>query len=141
MAALVDTNILVYRFDARFRRKQRIAHDLLRAGIRNDSIRVPHQAILEFFAAVTRPIGGHPALLPIDDARRETEELLNQFVVVYPNEEIVRTAIRGHATYQLSWFDAQIWAYADYYGLEEIVSEDFENGRLYGTVRAVNPFL
>lgn len=27
------------------------------------------------------------------------------------------------------------------YGLAELLSEDFEHGRLYGTVRAVNPFL
>ncbi len=140
MAALVDTNVLVYRFDARFPEKQRIAHQLLRKGIENDSIRVAHQAILEFFAAVTRPLSGGGSLLLTADARRETEELLNQFVVVYPTEEVVRTAIRGQATYQLSWFDAHMWAHAEYYGLDEILSEDFEDGRLYGTVRAVNPF-
>jgi predicted nucleic acid-binding protein len=27
------------------------------------------------------------------------------------------------------------------YGLEEILSEDFQHGRLYGSVRAVNPFI
>jgi predicted nucleic acid-binding protein len=41
----------------------------------------------------------------------------------------------------LSWFDAHIWAYAEFYGLPEILSEDFQHGRLYGTVRSVNPFL
>ena len=51
--ALVDTNILVYRFDTRFPRKQAIATDLLRRGLREDSVRIPHQAIVEFIAAVT----------------------------------------------------------------------------------------
>ena len=59
MAALVDTNILVYRFDNRFPDKQSIATETLRRGILEDSLRVPHQAIVEFIAAVTRPIRGH----------------------------------------------------------------------------------
>jgi predicted nucleic acid-binding protein len=33
-----------------------------------------------------------------------------------------------------------MWAYAERYGLRELVSEDFEDGRLYGTVQAINPF-
>lgn len=54
VASLVDTNILVYRVDTRFPRKQRIATELLRTGIAQGSLRVPHQAIVEFVAANTR---------------------------------------------------------------------------------------
>jgi predicted nucleic acid-binding protein len=142
MTALVDTNVLVYRFDARFPEKQRIATELLRKGILDDSIRVPHQAILEFIAAVTRVKGSDAQpLLSLDDARREAEEFLAEFTLLYPNESLLRTAIRGSATYQISWFDAHLWAYAEHYGLDEIVSEDFEHGRLLGSVRIRNPFL
>ncbi|HEX2238599.1 MAG TPA: hypothetical protein VHJ19_09745 [Gammaproteobacteria bacterium] len=42
MAALIDINILVYRFDPRFPNKQQIAKQLLRQGIADDDIRVPH---------------------------------------------------------------------------------------------------
>jgi predicted nucleic acid-binding protein len=140
VAALVDTNVLVYRFDNRFPQKQRIATNLLRRGIEEDSIRVPHQAIIEFVAAVTRPIRGH-IILQQPDALREAEEFLKQFTVVYPTEAILRNAIRGCAAYQLNWFDAQIWSYAEHYGLTEILTEDLQHDRLYGTVRVVNPFL
>lgn len=140
VAALVDTNILVYRFDGRFPDKQKVANQILRNGIETDSIRIAHQAVLEFFAAVTRKPAGRDSLLSIEDARRETEDLLNQFTVLYPTEDVVRTAIRGHATYQFSWFDAQTWAHAEYYGLDEIITEDFEHARRYGAVRARNPF-
>jgi predicted nucleic acid-binding protein len=141
VAALVDTNVLVYRFDPRFPAKQKIATDLLRRGLRTDSLRVPHQAVIEFVAAVTRRTpSGEPLLSPAE-AWREAEELLAQFEVLYPTEGLVRTALRGAAAYQLSWFDAHLWAYAEHYGLEEILSEDFQHDRLYGTVRAVNPFL
>jgi predicted nucleic acid-binding protein len=141
VAALVDTNILVYRHDPRYPDKKRVATEFLRRGLAGGSLRLPHQAIVEFVAVVCRPmIEGRP-LLPPDEARREAEELLSTFEVLYPNEAILRTALRGAAAYRLNWFDAHLWAYADYYGLEELVSEDFEHDRLYGTVRAVNPFL
>jgi predicted nucleic acid-binding protein len=140
VAALIDTNILVYRFDPRFPDKQRIATELLRQGIIDDSIRVPHQAILEFVAAVTRPVRGQ-SILKHPDALREAEEFLNQFRVLYPNEAILRSAVRGCSAYQLNWFDAHLWAYAEYHGLTEMISEDFQHDRLYGTVRAINPFL
>jgi predicted nucleic acid-binding protein len=140
VAALVDTNVLVYRFDARFPREQAIAIALLRRGLIEDSIRVPHQAVVEFLAVMTRPIDGGAPLLAPDDARREAEELLTQFTILYPTDAVVRTAIRGWAAYQLGRFDAHLWAYAETYGLTELLSEDFAHDRLYGSVRAVNPF-
>jgi predicted nucleic acid-binding protein len=140
VAALVDTNILVYRFDSRFAAKQKIATRILRRGILEDSIRLPHQAIVEFVAAVTRSTRGH-VILRQADALREAEEFLMQFTVLYPNEAILRGAIRGCAAYQLNWFDAHLWSYAEHYGLSEILTEDLEHDRLYGTVRAVNPFI
>ena len=141
MAALVDTNILVYRFDARFPEKQARATELLRAGIVDDSIRVPHQALIEFIAATTKPLARGSSILAPGDARREMEEMLVQFEVLYPDEELVRIAIRGAATYGLSWFDAHLWAYAERFGLDTLWSEDFENGRLYGRVRTRDPFV
>ena len=140
MAALVDTNVLVYRHDARFPAKQARATQWLRRGIAEDTVRLPHQAVVEFVAATTRPLGGGPPLLAPDDARREAEELLSQFKVLYPDEGLVRLALRGAAAYQLSWFDAHFWAYAEHHSLGEIWSEDFQHGRLYGTVRVVDPF-
>ena len=114
----------------------------MRRGIASDSIRVPHQALLEFVAATTRPVTRNGmSLLSPDDARRELEEMLQQFHVLYPDEELLRIAIRGAATYRLSWFDAHMWAYAERFGLDTLWSEDFEHGRLYGRVRARNPFI
>jgi predicted nucleic acid-binding protein len=141
VAALVDTNVLVYRYDPRFPARQRRATEVLRRGLKEQSLRIPHQAIIEFVAAVTRPLGKAPPLLEPLVALREAEELLSQFDVLYPNEEVVRTALRGAAAYRLSWFDAHLWAYAEHFGLEELLSEDFQHGHLYGSVRVRNPFL
>jgi len=140
VAALVDTNVLVYVYDPAC---------------------PPSSAALR--TSCSRPEGGwcpagassHRRVRRRGDAarvfrwpavaggtgRREAEELLATFGVLYPNDSVVRTALRGAAMYELSWFDAHMWAYAEVYGLSELWSEDFQHDRLYGTVRAVNPFL
>lgn len=143
MASLVDTNILVYSFDPRDTLKQRRADEILRNGLLDGGLVLAHQCIVEFVAAVSRPREelGRAPLLPFTEARLEAEELVTQFPVLYPTREVVLTALRGMATYGLSWFDAHLWAYADFYDVDEILSEDFTHGRHYGTVRAVNPFL
>ena len=64
-------------------------------------------------AVVTRVLWGTQPLLSHSDARREAEEFLTQFTVLYPNALLFRTALRGAAAYQLSWFDAHLWAYAE----------------------------
>lgn len=143
MASLVDTNVLVYRVDPRDPLKQQVAIGVLHDGIRADRLFIAHQSVLEFVAAVTRPqagLGGAP-LMDRGDALLEAEALLAEFPVLYPNREMLRTAIRGAATYGLQWFDAHLWACAEVNGLTEILSEDFQHGRYYGSVRAVNPFL
>jgi len=140
VAALIDTNILVYRFDPRFPHKQQVATKVLRDGIRSGDLYLAHQAVVEFVAAVTRPAADGKPLLDLAAATQEAEELLVQFDVLYPNEQIIRLALRGAAAYRLSWFDAHLWAYAEHHGLGELLSEDFQHGRSYGTVKVINPF-
>jgi len=51
----VSARLAGWRADPRDPRKQEIATDLLRDGIADGSLRLPHQAIIEFVAAVNRP--------------------------------------------------------------------------------------
>jgi len=140
VAGLVDTNVLVYRFDARFPRKQAIADALLRDGIAQDSLRVSHQAVVEFVAAVTRPQREGAPILEEADARREAEDLLRQFRVIHPDDRVVRSALQGMAAYGLSLWDAHMWAYAEVHELGILYSEDFEHERWYGSVLVLDPF-
>jgi predicted nucleic acid-binding protein len=141
VAFLVDTNVLVYRHDPRSPVKQTRASELLRDGMATGDARIPHQAIVEFVAATTRVLRPDGvSLLSHDDSRREAEELVNGYSILYPTEQLVRLALRGAAAYQLSWFDAHLWAYAEHYGVPMLYSEDFQHNRVYGTVRVVDPF-
>jgi predicted nucleic acid-binding protein len=143
VVSLVDTNILIYRFDGRDPVKQHRAREVLRDGLRDDSIVLAHQCIVEFVAAAIRPREdlGRAPLLTIAEAQIEAEELVAEYSVLYPTQDVVLTALLGTAAYGLSWFDAHLWAYAEVYGVDEILSEDFTHGRHYGKVRAINPFL
>ena len=141
--SLVDTNILIYSFDWRFPAKQRVAAELLTAGVADGSLVLAHQSLIEFVAAAGRPradLGGQP-ILPPEQARFEAEKFIREFRVVYPDKAVLRTALSSVAAYGLSWFDAQLWAYAEVNDLDQIISEDFEHGRYYGGVRAFDPFL
>lgn len=139
--SLVDTNILVYCYDFAAPLKRKAARDLLRTGAVQRELSIPHQAMVEFVSVVTRRRAGQNPLLPHAEAWRQAEDFLNEFPVLYPNESLFRTAMLGMAAYKFSWYDAHLWAYAEHYGIPEILSEDFEHGRRYGTVRVRNPFV
>jgi predicted nucleic acid-binding protein len=140
VASLVDTNIMVCCYDPSDPRKRTMARDLLRRGVAASVLRIPHQAMVEFVNAVTRQRTAGP-FLTREEAWRQAEDFLNEFQILYPNEKVFRTAMLGMAAYKFAWYDAHLWAYAEHYGLPEILSEDFEHGRRYGTVRVRNPFL
>jgi predicted nucleic acid-binding protein len=141
VASLVDTNILVYCYDFAAPHKREAARDLLLKGSAKRDLLIPHQAMVEFVNVTTRKRGDGNPLLPPEEAWRQAEDLLNAFPVLYPNESVFRTAILGMAAYRLAWDDAHLWAYAEHYGIPEILSEDFQHGRWYGTVRVRNPFV
>lgn len=67
--------------------------------------------------------------------------IMKEFPVLWPTFAVVTTAMTAYITHQLSWYDAHMWAYAATNGIDELISEDFEHGRYYGDVRALDPFL
>ena len=139
MASLVDTNVLVYVHDPRSPAKQKRAIEVLERGCAEGTLALPHQAVIEFVAATTRPRAGGP-LLDLAEAVREADEFLLKYEVLYPRPEVVRTALHGAVVYGLPWYDAHLWAYAEHFRCPEILSEDFVHGRYYGSVRVVDPF-
>jgi len=53
---------------------------------------------------------------------------------------IVLEAVRGVRTYQMSYWDAQIWASARMNQIPVVLSEDFGEGTTIEGVHFVNPF-
>jgi predicted nucleic acid-binding protein len=141
VVSLVDTDILIYRCDPADPAKREGASAVLRHGEESGELRIAHQSLVEFMSVATRGRGRALPLMTRPDATRQAELFMAEFPVLYPNDHVFRTALRGMAAYQLSWFDAHLWAFAEHYGLHEILSEDFEHGRMYGTVKIRNPFV
>ena len=143
MTQLIDTNILVYRVDPTEPVKQAIARDLIHQGAFDNQLVLTHQTLMEFMAIAIKPRKAlaNQAFMSVEEACLETEFLMQQFPVLYPDSDTLELAMTGLTRYRLSWWDAHLWAYAEAHGIPEILSEDFQHGRHYGRVRVVNPFL
>jgi len=143
MHCLFDTNILVHRHDPRDPRKQLIAKELLRTELGKENGSIAQQCLVEFVAATTRPLQGYEGrpLLDSVEAAYEAEDLCRQFPVLYPRRDQYIIALRGWRTYGISWFDAHLWSFAEYYQIDIIYSEGFQHQREYGNVQVINPFV
>ena len=134
---LLDTNVLVYAFDADEPVKQRIAQDLLDGLVADGSACVSSQVLGEFYVTVTRRFPGsmNPAT-----AARHTERFAELLEVHGGGLQVVLEALRGVIRYRFSYYDAQIWAVARLNHVPVVLSEDFAEGSEVEGVRFENPF-
>ena len=134
--ALVDSNILVYAFDAASRDKQARAARLLEEMAPIGRGMLSTQVLGEFFRVVTEKIA-HP--LTPTHARLELERLVASWPVLPITAPIVIEAARGVRDHRMSYWDAQLWATARLNQVEVVLSEDFQDGRVLDGVRFANP--
>ncbi|BBO84665.1 twitching motility protein PilT [Desulfosarcina ovata subsp. sediminis] len=134
--AFLDTNVLVYAYDNRDRRKQEIAQGLLVAGIERERYVISVQVLGEFFNVVTRNINN-----PMSPA--EAQKAISLFSVL-PVQEIdlnmVHRAIDTHIEYKISYWDALIVSAAERCDCKSILSEDLNTGQHYHGIVVNNPF-
>jgi len=131
---LIDTNVLVYPFDAREPGKALQAQKLLGALSENRSGLISVQSLAEFVSA-TRKLDITPA-----QAQLHIGRFAQVFAVLDLTLPVVLEAIRGVRDHQLAYYDAQIWATAKLNQISAIFSEDFHSGATLESVRFVNPF-
>jgi predicted nucleic acid-binding protein len=134
---LVDTNVLVYAYDRAAPDKQRQAIAVVDALARRRLGVVSTQVLSEFFVAVTRKI---VQPLTVAEARRRIDVYIQTWTVLDLTGMIVLEAARGVETYQLSFWDAQIWAAARLNQIAHVFSEDFNVGATIEGVQFINPF-
>ncbi|HMQ31570.1 MAG TPA: PIN domain-containing protein [Chloroflexaceae bacterium] len=134
---LVDTNVLVYAYDRSEPTKQQRALDVLDQLATSGAGAITTQVLAEFFVTVTRKLA---LPLPVAEAYTRVENYLRAWTVYDITGLVVLEAVRGVRDYQLSFWDAQIWAAARLNQLPVIVSEDFNVGATLEGVRIVNPF-
>jgi len=131
----LDTNVLVYAYNAAATAKQRLAQDLLRKALAGESL-LSTQVLAEFAATVLHKLS--PPARPGD--LNAVLDGLRPIRVITPDPELVRRAIHAHHEYGLHFYDGMIVAAAERGGCRRIWSEDLNAGQKYFGVIVENPF-
>ena len=135
---LIDTNILVYAYDADAGQKRDKAEAIIDALWDQSTGVLAAQVLAEFFITIARKVK-HP--LPLDDAREIIEDYRAAWDVFATTPDTVLLAIDGVERHQLSFWDGMIWASAVINGVPRIYSEDFQHGQIIEGVRIENPLM
>ena len=135
--SFVDTNILVYARDGRHPQKQHLAAGLLARLWQERSGRISIQVLNEYYTTVIRRL--HPAM-DRDDAWDDVLILMawNPQPI---DQEIVIAAREIERRYRTSWWDATIVAAAQAQRCNVLLSEDFQDGMVFGQLKVVDPFV
>jgi predicted nucleic acid-binding protein len=135
LATFLDTNVLVYAFDASDRPKRAIAQQVL--GDASIDIVVSAQVLSEFYWTVTRKLTpGLPEDLAHDVVRN-----LAEGEVVPLDAGLVDAAIALARRHDLSLWDAAIVVAAQRSGCDELLTEDLNHGEVIAGVRIRDPFV
>jgi predicted nucleic acid-binding protein len=134
--SFVDTNVLVYLFDADAVDKQAAARRLLASAGEEGDLILSTQVLKEFYVSVTRKLGKP---LPPDEALKATRAL-GELPVVQVDPETIYAAIELGRRFQLSFWDALIVEAARRGDCDRLLSEDLQDGQEIAGVRVVNPF-
>lgn len=135
MTAFLDTNVLVYVYDAGDRPKQDRALSLI-ASLPHEEIAISAQVVSEFHTAVQRLSVG----LDEPTAVAATRSLL-ALRVIGIDSSLIDRALEIRERWQPSYWDALIVAAAERSGADLLYSEDFSHDQQIAGVRIVNPFL
>jgi predicted nucleic acid-binding protein len=91
----------------------------------------------EFFVVVTRKLRSP---LTAAEAERSLPHYSRSWTILPIDSPTFREAARGAQRFQLSYWDALIWATARRNDVLYVLSEDFSDGALLEGVRFLNPF-
>jgi predicted nucleic acid-binding protein len=134
----LDTNILVYAFDAEApAAKRQGAQNLLEEALLGDGLCCSAQVLSEFFVTVTRK--GTRCM-----SAKQAGGIVNQLRPLCRVDIDAALVLRGieiHQRHQTSYWDGLIIAAAERAGCGEVLSEDLSHGRDYDGMRVTNPFV
>lgn len=132
----VDTNVLVYAYDADAGTKHQLARSHLQALWQNETGLMSTQVLQEFYVTVTRKLN-RP--LP----RRTARDILATYrawPVHRPEVDDIVAASELEEQHQLSFWDALIVVSARRTGACSLLTEDLQDGRRFDGLEVVSPF-
>jgi len=132
----VDSNVLVYAFDASAGSKKAVAERLLERLWDSGGGCLSVQVLQEFFVTVTAKVA-HP--LSVDEAVDRIREFTS-WKVFAPVADDVLAAIAVQKQSKLNFWDAMVVQAAAECGCEVLWTEDLQDGQVVRGVRVRNPF-
>jgi predicted nucleic acid-binding protein len=133
---IVDTNVLLYAYDRSAPLKQSRALGVLDSLVERGAGVLTTQVLAEFYVNVTRKLDPP---LTLDQAYQRLQNYLMSWPILDLTGQIVLEAARGVQEYQMSYWDAQVWASARLNQIPLILSEDFNTGAVIEGVRFLDP--
>lgn len=134
MATFVDTNVVVYAFDAGAGVKRETAQRVFADP--NIDLVLSAQVLAEFYRVATRRLA--PPLDHADAAAAVTA--LARLRVVPTDAGLVRSALLTAESHQLALWDALIVEAAAVAGCATLLTEDLHAGQVISGVEVVDPF-
>ncbi len=135
-SVFVDTNVILYARDLNAPQKMAAAQAWLKALAPSRAMTISRQVINEtYFNLAYRP-----RLKLAPDVARDFVRSLERFVRAPSNGQTVADAWAIEDRYGLRFWDALLIASANAAGCAHFLSEDLNDGQIYGDVQAINPF-
>ena len=133
----LDTNVLVYAFDASAPEKSKAAFKLIQRALETGYGVVSTQVVQEFLNVATRKF--NVPMTP-SEAQNFLVKVLNPLCRVYPDLAYYEAGLEIMAETGYGFYDSLVLAGAASAGCSTLYSEDLQHGRVVRNVRIENPF-
>lgn len=135
---LIDTNVLVYSFDATSPQKQQIAQEVIRYALQTQRGVISTQVVQEFLNLALRKFA---KTMSTADARQYLLSVLGPLCQQFPSISFYDQALSLQLETGYSWYDSLVVAAAIEAGCTSLLSEDMQHNRKVRNVTIINPFL
>lgn len=135
--SFLDTNVLVYSFDAQSPAKREVARGLIEEALEKGTGVISFQVIQEFLNAATRKFAPP---LKLKDAEKYLDIVLEPLCEVFPSAALYHQALEIADEWRLSFYDSLIVAAALEAGCRVLYSEDLQADQKIKGLTVRNPF-
>ncbi len=132
--SFLDTNVFLYAFLNQDAAKKSIAARLVSNAVLSGNGYVSLQVVNEFCNVMVKKSG--KSLSEIHEATK----LFARFNMVEGSLRLTDRALEIKDAFGVQFYDSLMLAFSEAAGCDEILTEDLNDGQMYGSVKAVNPF-
>lgn len=134
MKTYLDANVFLYAFLDQDAGKKQKSVEIIARLLESDSGFISLQVVREFCNVMVKK--SSKTLSELRGALR----IFDSFQLIDGSMLLVRRALEIRDRYDVRFFDSLHLAAAEAAGCNEFLTEDLNDGQMYGSVRAVNPF-